>query len=290
MDKNIITFSRDFFYSIKKNLEYDNLEDLINIFSDIDDVLKIVKKTKDNKLNWRKPRSKIIKDNISNEDKIYNEINGFLNKLSPSNFEKMNDNIVKICIENKKIKSLLDKIIDNIFLKAVMQCTYCPYYVKLINNLLKNDVKIGDIIDSKCIIYQNMLQIEIKDSESLTQSEKETYDEFCEKIKNKTYKAGYSQFIGELFNNKIINSEIVESCLKLFLDNLEKSIKGNELEYIEDNLICICNLLTTCGKTLKYTIISFVNIKDQLNCVRKESNLPKRLKFKIMDLLDSFNK
>ena len=82
-----------------------------------------------------------------------------------------------------------------------MQSIYCPYYVKLINNIIDENINITSIINKKSKEYQHMLSMENK--KDLTTSEKETYDEFCEKIKNKTYKAGYSQFIGELFNTEL---------------------------------------------------------------------------------------
>ena len=74
----------------------------------------------------------------------------------------------------------------------------------------------------------------------------------------KTYKAGYSQFIGELFNNNIIKENIIKTCIKLFIDNLEKIVfedSPNEA-FIEDNIICICNIIKTTHKNIDYIDIN----------------------------------
>ena len=70
---------------------------------------------------------------------------------------------------------------------------------------------------------------EVKD---MSLSEKEKYDLFCKANKEKKYKEGYSQFIGELFNNEMINNITLEENVSLFVDSLETST--------EEDAIYIC--------------------------------------------------
>jgi hypothetical protein len=285
------TFSRDFFYFIKKNYQCSVKEQIEVKLKEIDVIIdKIIVDTptqnNNNSKNWRnpKPKSLIDKDSLSKEELIINSINSLLNKLAPKNYELIESKTLEICKENKDNKETLEKIIDSVFLKAVMQSTYCPYYVKLINKIIENEIDIINVINSKSKEYQIMLKME--NNTKLTSTEKETYDEFCEKIKNKTYKAGYSQFIGELLKNNIIEKEIISSCLSLFIENVKILIENDiNDESIEDNIICIYNLVKTTFKMIQYE-----DIMLELGNIRKTSDLQRRLKFKIMDLEDILKK
>lgn len=292
MTSETVIFSRDFFYFIKKNYQSSIKEQISGHLKEINSLVdtiignSITNKNTSNSKNWRvsKPKSFIIKDNLSKEEEIGNKVNSFLNKLSPKNFEIISKSVLDICKDNKDDDNIKDIILDNIFLKAVMQSIYCPYYVKLINNIIDENINITSIINKKSKEYQHMLSMENK--KDLTTSEKETYDEFCEKIKNKTYKAGYSQFIGELLKNKIISEFIVRDCLELFINNLNSLIKEkSDSDSIEDNLICAINLLKTT-----YSIIDYKELLESLVKIKDTGNLKIRLKFKIMDLYDEINK
>ena len=122
------------------------------------------------------------------------------------------------------------------------------------------------------------------ESDSMTEQEK--YDLFCKLNKEKKYKAGYSQFIGELFKNDMITETTIKSNLIYFLDNLGKSIieepKGN---YVEDSIICLCQLITTVhSKTQNIT-----DITSKLYVFLDNKEIPKRLYFKILDIKDKIN-
>ena len=284
---DIKTFSRDTFYSIKQKYNIPKLE-ISNTFEDIEKIIKIFIRenalnTNNNNKSWRiqKPKSKIIKENLSEKEMFCNELNCLLNKISPTNFSKINIQILDLCDKNKtKDFDMFEKTIDNIFLKAVMQSTYCPYYVKLINSIIKKDDDVNNIIKTKCDEYQTILEVE--DKSELSSTEKETYDEFCDKIKNKTYKAGYSQFIGELYNNNLIEGDILTDFFDIFIKKLNVCLEFDaDKDEIENYIICIVNLIKTVYEKIdiKETLIT-------LNGMNDHRNISKRLKYKIMDLYD----
>ena len=233
--------------------------------------------------SWRITKTRLVKENLSAVEKSKNEINSLLNKLSPKNFESIINNILKYYNEETTREELLNNTIDNIFMKAVMQPVYCPYYVKFLKIIDEKYQKI-QIINQKCIEFKSIIKPPEENSELLTLTEKEKYDLFCKANKEKKYKEGYSQFIGELFNNSMINNSTLEQNISLFVEYLESSsIEDAKSQVVEDLLICICKLFDTVSNKEKNIIQSYS--KRVLN-VKEQSNLPKRLKFKLMDLND----
>ena len=120
----------------------------------------------------------------------------------------------------------------------------------------------------------------------MTPAEKEQlkYDKFCEEIKGKKFIEGYSQFIGELFKNKMIKYETLQISISGFydtlFDELEKDSKRDEVEYLT---ICLCKLYTTIQESIKKEnrfifLEKFETIKNK--------DIIKRLKFKLMDIIE----
>ena len=68
------------------------------------------------------------------------------------------------------------------------------------------------------------------------------YDQFCQDNLDKVFKAGYSQFIGELFNNNMIQKEIIANNIDFFMNSLDKNIENTEI--FENIIICVSNLIT----------------------------------------------
>jgi hypothetical protein len=236
--------------------------------------------------SWRITKTKIIAENLSSLEKNKNEINSLLNKLSPKNFEKIVPRIQEYYKKDDERDFLIESTIDNIFLKAVMQPVYCPYYVKLLK-IMNKAYKKEEIINNKCIEFKTILKSDVEETENkkeMSLSEKEKYDLFCKANKEKKYKEGYSQFIGELFNNEMINVLTLEENVSLFVESLESSSKENASStYVEDALICICKLFDTVSNREKNIIRAYC---ERVILIKDISELPKRLKFKLMDLKD----
>lgn len=233
--------------------------------------------------SWRFEKTKLKKENLTKIEENINKINSFLNKISDKNFEKIINNIFEK-IEEVKCGEMINKLIENIFMKAVMQPTYCPIYVKLLNMI---DEKYGiiDLINNKCLEYKSIIkEKKIVEDESMTEQEK--YDLFCKLNKEKTYKVGYSQFIGELFKNNMITETTIKTNLIYFLENLGKSIKEDPKgSYVEDSIICICQLI----KTVYDKTQNISEITSKLYTFLDNKEIPKRLYFKILDLKDKLN-
>ena len=258
--------------------------------------------------SWRITKTKIIPKNISEIDKKQNEINSLLNKLSPKNYEKIAAKILTYYKDSEKENistdkqmttteddeinhsSLIDLTIDTIFLKAVLQPIYCPYYVKFLKTIDEKYNKFH-IINKKCIEFKNIVKPPevLDETKEMSLSEKEKYDLFCKANKEKKYKEGYSQFIGELFNKVMINMSTLEENLSNFVETLEMSSKEDaSTTNVEDLLICICKIIyTVYNKKCKKNKEMIHKYIKRISIIKNYPGLPKRLQFKIMDLVDA---
>ena len=262
-----------------KNKNYDN-NNINNSKYDTEPVM--------DESKWRLKKT-IIKKEINTEiDKYKYEINSLLNKLSSKNFDNISTKIMVYyskSLSDDDINILLINFIDSIFSKAVMQPIYCPYYVKFLN-ILEEKYKILNLINDKCINYKEIFNKTAKNKENLT--EKEAYDEFCKDNLEKVFKAGYSQFIGELFNNKMINKDIIISNIEFFVESLKEYIEKDES--FENILICILQIIKTTSTNLKLLDYKFNNIYDDIYIIYNKFKGGNRLKYKLLDLCEYLEK
>jgi len=270
-------YSREYFYnirkSINKNIEQELEQELIEKINNIDKLL-----FKDKYNNWRsKNQPSLIKKKLSEIDKIKNELNLLLNKITTKNFETISVKIIKIYSDN----DITDYLIDILFNKSVMQPFFCPFYVKLLKLLKNNDII--KLINIKISEYIKISQ------EDLVKNNKDlSYSEFCENNSKKIFKMGYSQFVGELFLNNLLEYMVIINNINLFIDNLNNILSNNKnIEFLEDTIICLDKLLRTVKNNFKKDDIDKINL--YLTVFIKNENLSKRFKFKLMDLKDYIN-
>ena len=102
------------------------------------------------------------------------------------------------------------------------------------------------MIKKKCDKFKNILTKSSNDSR-VEQVTSENYDEFCNNLKQKNFKLGYSQFLGELYNNKLISVIILLESVDILI-TINGSLIGNgdmKSEFVEDNIICCCKIIET---------------------------------------------
>ena len=176
--------------------------------------------------------------------------------------------------------NLTQFLVENIFKLSTTQSIYCTYYVKIIKQFLektKNKNEIMEYIIQKSTDFQNIsLTNNIKDNSGLS------YDEFCENNKLKLFKKGYSQFLGELYLNNIIEYSIVIETLTILVSNLKIIIQSQNTDFIEDSILCIEQLCSTIVN--KMNVYDRKKILTDLDTIHKNPNISKRLQFKILDL------
>ena len=263
-------YSREYFYSLRQ-LSIDPIvsDELQDKFVNIDKLL-----FKDQLDNWRdNNRPSILKSNLTDGEKIETELNSYLNKITNKTFDTLSVKILKLYKEHD-ITTLL---INSIFDKSILQPFFCPYYVKILK-LLEMDME--DKLKEKIEQY-----LDIIDNNTVATQSNISYDEFCENNKKKKIKCGYSQFIGELYLNKLLDYSIIMKNLHYFVENLNTILSNEyEMDQLEDNIICLDKLFKTVKNAMEPE--DKTKLLKYLNVFIGNTNMPKRFKFKLMDLKD----
>ena len=217
-------------------------------------------------------------------EEIMKNVNGNLNKLSNQNYDKIWENIQKIYNENKDDFDYV-AYVESIFDKATMQPIYCPIYVKLCNDMIsqlkeqKLDGEFTKLITDKCHNFKNMIQ-EINESNDDVLNV-DDYDDFCAKNKQKIYKKGFAQFIGELYKCDFLDGLFLEDYVKALVDNTLNTLNQNDIN-VENNIICLQQLIDTC---FNYRELQSKSFFENIKIIKDHDKLTKKLKFKIMDIL-----
>jgi hypothetical protein len=235
---------------------------------------------------------------VGKDQEIKKEINGNLNKISNKNFSNIFENILSIFSKNYEIFNYQD-FIDSVFDKATMQPTYCPLYVKLIilmkdknlemiKKLNRNldDSKIDEmdtiskLVKEKCDEFKNFI-VELVDM-SDDKLDVNDYDDFCDKNKKKVYKKGFAQFVGELYKNDFVDCQYILEYLDGLIGNIRYNLE-NDNTNIENSSICLVQLVNTTMSNNEFLESSCC---DDVKKIMEMKNLPKKIKFKFMDLID----
>ncbi len=217
-------------------------------------------------------------------EEVKKRFNGNLNKLSNQNYDKIWDNIKNIYLENREDFDFIC-FVDSIFDKATMQPTYCPLYVKMCNDMIKelNSLNLGDeftkLIINKCHEFKNMIEDINNNKDDVL--DVNNYDDFCEKTKNKVYKKGFAQFIGELYKSEFLKIDFLEEYVKALVDNTLNTLEKED-DNVENNIICLEKLIETC---FNYRELQSKLFFDNIKLIKDHRILPKKLKFKVMDIL-----
>ena len=273
-----------------------SIKSLDTNFNYIDSILKRIQTNGESlpAKNWRAEKPTFIKvQKKSIKEIIEGDINIELNKLSPKNYAEITNKILKNWItryEGEKREEILSSTLDNLFTKAVTQPIYCPYYVLFLKIFIENKVNVEDVIKIKCDKFKNIL-IEKTESETnrVETVTDENYDDFCKNLKQKNFKLGYSQFLGELYNNKLISVMVLLESMDIMFSNINNKIDKSEnliqdlkSEFIETNIICLCKIIETLNQ--KFVAENYL---DKLTKIQQQKDLPKRLVFSLMDTIDS---
>jgi hypothetical protein len=219
------------------------------------------------------------------DDKIKKDINGNLNKITNSNSDTIFTEIIKIFSENIEIFDY-EAFIDCLFDKAVKQPIYCPIYVKLFLKIEKthneldfdNQGKFSDLILGKCNEFKDMIN-DLGDDAVLNP---DNYDDFCKKNSEKVFKQGFSQFVGELYRNQFVNRQFLNEYLIALVDNIIINLDKEDTN-IENSSICLIQLVNT---SMNKRQLLNSEVLPKINKIIKYKIIPKKIKFKFMDLLD----
>ena len=179
-------------------------------------------KTSENYLHIKKMLGSMIKikdiNNYSELDRIKMDIISLLNKLTDNNFEIIKDKLLKIKIN----KLLLYYLVDNIFIKVISENKYKKNYFQLIeyiiynhNYFLNNEINFYILIIN---LAQDKFNLILNKNffENLKSSVNNDIDYY---FKEKKQLIGCVEFIGFLYNSKLLSNEIIDFVISKLLEN-----------------------------------------------------------------------
>lgn len=224
---------------------------------------------KQQKTNWLL-EAKLKRDE---NEVLYAKYRNILNKMSASNFNILASELINLEIKSSK---QLEKLVEVIFSKALVEIKYSEIYAKLCRELasyyIERDEKtyFRELLLNKC---QRMFNKAV----SLTLDEGGELKDSIFKYKSGVM--GCMTFIGELYNYEMLTKKIIYSCFFVLLTNVDL----NKAYTID----CMCILMSTVGRRFNKdapneTIYCFKKFED----IKKKEGLAKRDVFAIMDLLD----
>jgi len=207
----------------------------------------------------------------SNIESATKKMNVLLNRIT-------NINVDDIVIECKKLlkecPEIISKMIESIFIKCSAQHSLCLIYIELLLKLPQDKIK--EIIQRKTELYLNKI---LENNEDTEKSKEMTYDDFCDRIKQKSFWNGYSLFITHLHNKKYIELIIINKMLDVLVDKI-MSESSFDKEIIVQCLHAICMNIDELDKLEAYIPL--------LQEIIDTGKLSIKLEFQIQDILDRF--
>ncbi|KAG8239741.1 hypothetical protein J437_LFUL018437, partial [Ladona fulva] len=263
--------------------------------------------------NAWKPRNKAQVKDVRTEPKeteeLYAAMRGILNKLTPQNFEKLVQQVLKLPIDTME---KLVGVINLVFDKAVDEPNFSVAYAELCNYLnnanIARQVKKGDdsnnenfrkILLKRCQrefekdkaaeygLHEREKEIEKEPNEEKRKELRLQLEEDERRIRRQS--VGVTRFIGELYKLGMINQSIMVTCIKELLESGD-----------EESLECLCKLLTTVGKFLEESLEKKMasgmgntpNINVYFNKMKNivsERKTSSRVRFMLQDVIDLRN-
>ena len=234
----------------------------------------------------QKAKETTLKLSMTREEseKLKRKIKITLNKLSPSNCEKLQielANLAKLSREN------LEYLIENIFEKACFEAKYTEMYAKICKFLkqeFENFLFDGESPSKKSqnwlrFVLLNTVQNAFEDSNCSGNLDPQ------EAIIKKKKSHGSVRFIGELLKVRIITAKIIQAIVESLID----LNKRNPHCIDQDKIEVACVMISTAGSTNeKSKLIRETNkiFSFLLEILQKNQNLSSQVKFRIMDLID----
>lgn len=220
----------------------------------------------------------------TDDEKLETTIRLNLNKLNDENF---NDLVSEIRSLKYESKMHLDILATQLFKKVIGEKNFVKLYVKLTKSLL--DFSIAD--DQKILSFKTLILRKCQDTFDIAIS----LDPFSSNLfKYKEEIISYMVYIGELSNINIISSKIIYSCYNLIANKITKILEDPSL--IVNNNILAVELLCALFEVIKNNFNLHQNIEYQAMLTKIStfvtqfsSQLPKKNKFMLQDILESCN-
>tara|TARA_B110000483_G_scaffold243674_1_gene335344 strand:- start:26730 stop:27623 length:894 start_codon:yes stop_codon:yes gene_type:complete len=221
--------------------------------------------------------------NVSEEDKIYNEIRNGLNKMSLANYDTQSQNL-KEAVEKCENK---EKIVHIIYNVACSNKVFSELYAKLYKELCDSYECFASSIDTMIDSYKmSAVGIIYKDPNV-------DYDEYCLYTKKNDKMRASLLFYINLFKYGLLKQDDIISLILFLLNTIDENKviveRRNEIEEYVEQLFVLCKNMNLClfnnFEEIKTRIEIFSHLKNGGEIVSMSS----RVNFRCMDILDNVN-
>ncbi|XP_018310544.1 eukaryotic translation initiation factor 4 gamma isoform X4 [Mycetomoellerius zeteki] len=251
---------------------------------------------------WKPTRLKQLNqtEEEAKTEALYKRVRSVLNKLTPQKFNTLVEQVRNLPIDTQE---RLQGVINLVFEKAVDEPSFSVEYALLCKELAQMEVagyegQDNSVSFKKLIITRCQKEFEknpiddvarnrkLKEIDDCIDSEKKkelqlALEEEERRIRIKS--VGNIRFIGELYRQQILTTKIMHRCIRHLLDQND-----------EDNLECLCKLLTTIGKDLELKgqqanteeMQEYFNRMQELVARKGHSKISSRIRFMLQDVID----
>jgi hypothetical protein len=186
------------------------------------------------------PYSRYVSRFKNTEDTVENVvvntiIQGKLNKFSVANYEEVRDFLMEILGTGER--DFLSDFMRLIFQKAATEPTFCPLYAKLLAELsgrfpfLRDEM--NNLYKSFLGIFRTVSDVGIEDMAA-----------FIQKNTEKKYRLGYSQFIAELYNQRIVGTDDLMTTITTIFDQMQLlASSADNTASMEEYADCVLRIL-----------------------------------------------
>lgn len=236
---------------------------------------------------WKRPTD------VSERDKKLQTVRLTLNKMVPSNFEELSQKIAEVEIDSIDI---LSEVISLIFVKATLEPKWANMYARVCK-LLHGAIKVPEGLETpegKKVTFKGLIlsncQREFEENKGrvATVIPDDVSAEERELLENKKAKGhnmfiGNIIFIGELYNVRMLGSNVMFYCLSKLTENMKNPT--------EEDLEALVQLLKRVGKDLDAKTENAVRLDRYFAKIRAYTQLPNdvlalRVKVYLMNLID----
>ena len=278
---------------------------------------------RDSSMNWSKPKAmRADRGDDRSHDILIEKVLILLNKMTWDNFEVLKKEFFDLKLvtynddgedtdedveyQHESARALVERLTHEVIAKAQMEEPFVEMYARFIRLVIDEWSNEAEMITQEepksrlagknygaYLKEELMIRVEEdygKDREALFKEIEDSDDPIDVKeervaILKKSY-LGHMQFIGELYQQRLIKRSRVHKCIYELLESKE-----------EEKLMCVGKLLTTCGGDLEkldqqkadpnHSIAGvFDKVDALLSDKTSERKLNSRVRFMFMDLID----
>ncbi|XP_034938150.1 eukaryotic translation initiation factor 4 gamma 3-like isoform X2 [Chelonus insularis] len=227
---------------------------------------------------------------------LYKKVRSILNKLTPQKFTTLVNQMKELNIDTQE---KLDGVIKLVFEKAIDEPNFSEAYALMCSELsntttlsaTEQDKKEKNAAFRKTLLIRCQTEFEknavdeeerakkLKEIDDCTEPDKKKelqmlLEEEDRRIRLKS--VGNIRFIGELYKLRMLKPDIMDQCIQRLLRSID-----------EENLECLCKLLSTIGKIYekKNNLSDYFKKLEELVST-KNRKINSRVRFMIQDVID----